>query len=893
MKRIAKYSLAALSGVLLLAGCEEFEEFQTTVGAPDKLIYTQTGDNNLYTVQVKHRPTGSTGEFSAKFPVRSNTTQHGDMKATFAYDGSLVEEYNETNGTTYEVLPEEFLLLENATLTLPENAQSSIDSITVSLTGDLSLLTARRYLAPLRITSNSMSSSEELGTVYVAVETEVNLIRTIESADDMVGFPATGRSQWSADCSNYSYLFDGNSYTSGTLPGGSPTTIDMKETQLVTGLCVGSWNANIPISIEYSLDGETYSQAGTPMSGEYVTDNSQTYVAFYDYFEARYLRLTPTSEIALAEVNIYKIDSEEPTLYTIVGNENLISGKVVHRPIGSTAEFEGAFSVYSTHPSESGYSATLTFDESLVAADNEANGTTYEVLPSEYVQLTNSTLQIAANENKSDDEATVALTGDLSKLTATQGYLAAIKLSSSSAAASESRGVVYLLVKTETNVIRPIESSADMVGFPAGGRSSWTADCQDYANLFDGNTGSSISLENTAGNSITIDMKSKTLVTGIMFSCSSLSTISFEYSVDGNEYLTAGTPTSDEWATANESWSRTDYYVSFYNYIEARYLRINFDLSSSSWYKTVNEIDVYQIESEEPTLYALCGSDNVLTGSVAHTPSGSFNGVNAAFDVYTTVFSASGYTVTASVDNSLIDAYNSANGTSYKAIDEALVKIANNPGTIEANANKTTSQFAVSLEGNLSELTDKSGYLIPVTFSASGAITSSSRGVVYVIVTPVEELFRSNFTLADIEGSLVEDRSGWTIEGESDLYTESDRHESLLDGDGNTYVRTWGGPVIFKIDFGKTLDVTAVSLLPRQDYDWYKNYHPHTILIEYSENGETYSELGAATSGSGQIVTLDGAAYAALYGSQKIRYIRITASYNSNMGTAEFNVYSK
>lgn len=278
---------------------------------------------------------------------------------------------------------------------------------------------------------------------------------------------------------------------------------------------------------------------------------------------------------------------------------------------------------------------------------------------------------------------------------------------------------------------------------------------------------------------------------------------------------------------------------------------------------------------------------------MAHTPSGSFNGVNAAFDVYTTVFSASGYTVTASVDNSLIDAYNSANGTSYKAIDEALVKIANNPGTIEANANKTTSQFAVSLEGDLSELTDKSGYLIPVTFSASGAITSSSRGVVYVIVTPVEELFRSNFTLADIEGSLVEDRSGWTIEGESDLYNESYDHTSLLDGDGNTYVRTWGGPVIFKIDFGEVLDVTAVSLLPRQDNNWYKNYHPHTILIEYSENGETYSELGAATSGSGQIVTLDGAAHAALYGSQKIRYIRITASYTSNMGTAEFNVYSK
>lgn len=605
MKRVTKYALAALAGILLLPGCEEFEEFQTTVGAPNELIYTQTGDSNFYTVQVKHRPTGSTGEFSAKFPVRSNTTQHGEMKATLTYDSSLVEEYNTTHETTYEVLPEEFIQMENATLTLPEHAQSSIDSVTVTLTGDLAQLTARRYLAPLRVKSSSMNSSEELGTVYVAVETEVNIIRTIESVDDMVGFPATGRTQWSADCSNYTSLFDGNTYSAGTLPGGSPTTIDMKETQMVTGLCLGSWNTNIPISIEYSLDGENYSQAGTPVSGEYVSANSQTYVAFYDYVEARYLRLTPTSEISLAEVNIYKI------------------------------------------------------------------------------------------------------------------------------------------------------------------------------------------------------------------------------------------------------------------------------------------------ESEEPTLYALCGTDNTLTGSIAHTPSGSFNGVNAAFDVYTTVFSASGYTVTASVDNSLIDAYNSANGTSHKSIDESLIKIANNPATIEANANKTTEQLKVSLEGDLSTLTDKSGYLIPVTFSANGAVTSSSRGVVYIIVTPVEELFRKNFAFEDIGGSLVEDRSGWTIEGESDLYTESYQHESLLDGDGNTYVRTWGGPVVFKIDFGKELDVTAVSLLPRQDNPWYASYHPYSIQIEYSEDGNIYTELGTAMQANGEIVSFNGAAFAALYGSQKMRYIRITASYNSNMGTAEFNVYSK
>ena len=66
----------------------------------------------------------------------------------------------------------------------------------------------------------------------------------------------------------------------------------------------------------------------------------------------------------------------------------------------------------------------------------------------------------------------------------------------------------------------------------------------------------------------------------------------------------------------------------------------------------------------------MCGSDNVLTGAIAHTPGGSFNGLNAAFNVYCTVSSASGYSVSATADNSLIAAYNSANGTSYAALPD-------------------------------------------------------------------------------------------------------------------------------------------------------------------------------------------------------------------------------
>ncbi|WP_369333990.1 peptidase U32 family protein, partial [Akkermansia sp. BIOML-A52] len=65
-----------------------------------------------------------------------------------------------------------------------------------------------------RAKAEGIDASEVMGAVYVAVATEINLIRAIESTDDMVGFTATGRSAWTADCGNYANLFDGSTSTS-------------------------------------------------------------------------------------------------------------------------------------------------------------------------------------------------------------------------------------------------------------------------------------------------------------------------------------------------------------------------------------------------------------------------------------------------------------------------------------------------------------------------------------------------------------------------------------------------------------------------------------------------------------------------------------------------------
>ena len=223
-----------------------------------------------------------------------------------------------------------------------------------------------------------------------------------------------------------------------------------------------------------------------------------------------------------------------------------------------------SFSAYATVASTSGYTVSVAADNSLVAAYNTAHDTSYAALSAEYLQLDNSTLTIAAGAYKSEGEVTVSLKGDLTQLSDLNGYLAPLKLSSSGAGTSAGRGVVYLAVKVERNKIRPITSADDMVGFPAAGRTAWTADCPDYANLFDGSTSTRTNFTSQNDNVVTIDMKSTHMVTGIDLNSAGISSVSFEYSTDGQTFLTAGTPASNEYAT-----SGSNRYIAFYDYLEA------------------------------------------------------------------------------------------------------------------------------------------------------------------------------------------------------------------------------------------------------------------------------------------------------------------------------------
>lgn len=355
MKNILKHAAAACALVASLAACEEFEDYTRVVDGATKLVYVNAGTDNLFSARIAHRPTGSSGEFATEFAVRSNSPVHGDATVRLLYDASLVERYNAEHETAYAVLPEQYLVLENASLELPANAMQTEQAMKVSLSTeeDLSQLTERCYLGALRLEADGIGASETMGAVYLLVETEVNLIRPIESVDDLVGFPAGDRAGWTADCGNYAHLFDGNSDTSVSFDqSGNVLTVDMKESHMVTGLCF-SGNELATLTIEYSLDGKLWEQAGTPTAEEAASSYSEYCAAVYDYFEARFLRLSfdmsSSYNTEIDELDVYMIESTDPTIYTITGTNNVVEGKVVHKKgVGSTSDFESSFRVYTT-----------------------------------------------------------------------------------------------------------------------------------------------------------------------------------------------------------------------------------------------------------------------------------------------------------------------------------------------------------------------------------------------------------------------------------------------------------------------------------------------------------------------------------------------------------------
>ena len=320
--------------VLLFASCSDDEQYDV-VGNPNNLVYFKANAENTFQGMVVHTPVGDFGDINAKFPVHILRPARQNTQVKAVIDMTMIDAYNEANGTSYVAVPEGAVDAKHLSATILAGNTEAEDTIVVAIRQEaLGSLTAPAYLLPVRIVEvqGDGKPSEERGFGYVIVNTETKLIKTLESASEMPGTLIKAGADWSAAYSSgtnitATELFDGSLSNGPQLrtdaDGGKTTTvvIDMKEEQRVNGLRLaryymsywGGWYIEeyyfSAVHIDYSSDGQAWSEAGTALEGDMPKANGYQHIAFYAGVPARYLRLTIESGgsavSSLAELGIY------------------------------------------------------------------------------------------------------------------------------------------------------------------------------------------------------------------------------------------------------------------------------------------------------------------------------------------------------------------------------------------------------------------------------------------------------------------------------------------------------------------------------------------------------------------------------------------------------------
>jgi hypothetical protein len=101
--------------------------------------------------------------------------------------------------------------------------------------------------------------------------------------------------------------------------------------------------------------------------------------------------------------------------------------------------------------------------------------------------------------------------------------------------------------------------------------------------------------------------------------------------------------------------------------------------------------------------------------SIVRTPVGVFGGISGNFNVSLHHAIEGDMKVTAVADNSLIDKYNSAKGTSYIALPASVTSVMTiTPGTITSGKTAADPTISVSVPNDVAKALTEPGYVLPL-----------------------------------------------------------------------------------------------------------------------------------------------------------------------------------
>jgi hypothetical protein len=278
---------------------------------------------------------------------------------------------------------------------------------------------------------------------------------------------------------------------------------------------------------------------------------------------------------------------------------------------------------------------------------------------------------------------------------------------------------------------------------------------------------------------------------------------------------------------------------------------------------------------------------NSYSFTVLHTPIGSLGNVQVSFPVTGTVEAGTDTKVTLAIDNTLAEAFNTRNGTSYKTLPDGYATISTPVATIARGA-IASDPVTVSIPAERYASLQEAAYILPVRITAAEhAAVSADMNTVYIVVkTRITENLYDNPVAADTAGTRIKDRSAWTAT--LDVPFTTGGLATLFDGSTTSHIRVVPPqPCNLVVDLGSEYsNITGIRLHSQS-----ATYAFRTITVWTSSDGTTWKSEGTAT-----ITATTVQQYMKFYATVTAQYIKlqITGWRSANgIRLAEFDLFAE
>lgn len=281
------------------------EEVYDVYGETENKVYISNPGNSEF--EVIHTPVASVGEVKISMSAYCTHKANGNIKAIFAVDNSLVEEYNLAHGTEYSVVPNEIINLENFDLLISSNTMATEQEVKMSIKEEnlILLKEADHYLIPIKLKEvvGNATLSANNNVVYISIgtiEVDDNYRKGVTLDNIHANFIADDiRKGWGAELvGSISFqsngpekLFDGvtnlyrQSWQFESKSSPVDLIVDMKEVyDDIIGCRLIGITKGIEVSV--SVDKENWIKIGT------TTSDKSADIVFYVPIQCRYVKYT-------------------------------------------------------------------------------------------------------------------------------------------------------------------------------------------------------------------------------------------------------------------------------------------------------------------------------------------------------------------------------------------------------------------------------------------------------------------------------------------------------------------------------------------------------------------------------------------------------------------------